>query len=128
MPVLLWRRYCCPTQKADGEISELERHIDMKTLIKRLLGITRLEQQLEASRIETAYLKGLLNERYTTDWKLTKDGKRRYRKVATKVLVNAWHTESESIEAMSDEKKELPHGLLYGTDTIVTGWEGIDEA
>ena len=40
----------------------------------------------------------LLEERYESAWKVRKDGKARYRKVATKVLVNAWVTESEPIE------------------------------
>ena len=40
----------------------------------------------------------LLEERYESAWKTRKDGKARYRKVATKVLVNAWVTESEPIE------------------------------
>ena len=36
-------------------------------------------------------------ERYESAWKVTKDGTKRYRKVATKVLVNAWITESERL-------------------------------
>ena len=43
-------------------------------------------------------LQRLLAERYESEWKLTKDGTRRYRKVATKVLVNAWVTESEPLD------------------------------
>jgi hypothetical protein len=86
----------------------------MKTLIKRLFGITRLENEIIGAhaeikamadvilttRTELDYYKGLVEERYETEWKITKDGKRRYRKIATKVLVNAWRTESESIEDM----------------------------
>ena len=105
----------------------------MKTLIKRLLGITRLENEIIGShaeikamadvilttRTELAYYKGLVQERYETEWKITKDGKRRYRKIATKVLVNAWHTESEPIEPLD--------GQLYGTDTVVTGIADANE-
>ena len=43
----------------------------------------------------------LLEERYESAWKVRKDGKARYRKVATKVLVNAWVTETEPIESHS---------------------------
>lgn len=89
----------------------------MKTLIAKWLGLATKEQvneawaesesnflKLTASRVEEArlraeeaYLRSLLNERYEGDWKVTKDGTKRYRKVATKVLVNAWVTESEPI-------------------------------
>jgi hypothetical protein len=95
----------------------------MKTLIKRLLGITRLENEIIGShaeikamadvilttRTELAYYKGLVEERYETEWKITKDGKRRYRKIATKVLVNAWHTESEPLrcDECGDENLHL---------------------
>jgi len=43
-------------------------------------------------------LQRLMAERYESEWKITKDGTRRYRKVATKVLVNAWITESEPLD------------------------------
>jgi hypothetical protein len=70
----------------------------MKTLIKKILGIHSIEEKLRVAEAEATYLKSLLNERYETEWKVRKDGKARYRKVATKVLVNAWHTESEPID------------------------------
>jgi len=97
----------------------------MKTLIKRLFGITKLEaeiKRLDSERINAElmvkYLRSQLDERYETEWKITKDGKRRYRRIATKVLVNAWHTESEPIEPLD--------GQLYGTNTVAelsNGWE-----
>ncbi len=43
-------------------------------------------------------LQRIMAERYESEWKITKDGTRRYRKVATKVLVNAWITESEPLD------------------------------
>ena len=43
-------------------------------------------------------LQRLMAERYESEWKVTKDGTRRYRKVATKVLANVWVTESEPLD------------------------------
>jgi len=62
-------------------------------------------------------LQRLMAERYESEWKVTKDGKKRYRKVATKVLVNAWVTESEPIEQ------------LHGTNTVVmeVDWSTLEE-
>jgi hypothetical protein len=102
----------------------------MKTLIKRLFGITALEEEikrLDSERIDAElmvkYLRSQLDERYETEWKITKDGKRRYRKIATKVLVNSWRTQSESIEDM--EMVILPppmplHGQLYGSNSVIS--------
>ena len=75
----------------------------------------------DAAQAEVAYLKGMLDERYESEWKITKDGTRRYRKVATKVLVNAWVTESEPIEP--------EHGQLHGTNTVVmeVDWSTLEE-
>lgn len=86
--------------------------------------INRIDTEREAALTEVTYLRGLLNERYESEWKVTKDGRKRYRKVATKVLVNAWVTESEPLEDM--EMVILPppeplDGQLYGTNTVVTG-------
>ena len=75
-------------------------------------------------------LQRLLAERYESEWKITKDGTKRYRKVATKVLVNAWVTESEPIHDMEMVILPTPdavHGQLYGTDTVVTGYADDDE-
>lgn len=68
--------------------------------MKRLMKWFGLVKADELARVqaEVTYLRSLLNERYETEWKVTKDGKRRYRRIATKVLVNAWITESEPIE------------------------------
>jgi hypothetical protein len=75
----------------------------------------------DAAQAEVAYLKGMLDERYESEWKITKDGTRRYRKVATKVLVNAWVTESEPIEP--------EHGQLHGTNTVVmeVDWSTLED-
>jgi hypothetical protein len=58
--------------------------------IKLRKEVERLSERLEG-------VNKLLEERYESTWKVRKDGKARYRKVATKVLVNAWITESEPI-------------------------------
>ena len=60
--------------------------------------INRIDTAHEAALAEVKYLKSKLDERYESEWKVTKDGTKRYRKVATKVLVNAWHTESEPLD------------------------------
>ena len=57
-----------------------------------------VDAEREAALIDVKYLRGLLAERYEGEWKVTKDGTKRYRKVATKVLVNAWVTESEPLD------------------------------
>lgn len=72
----------------------------------------------------------LPSKSFKTEWKVRKDGKRRYRKVAIKTVVNVWRTESEPIEDM--EMVVLPppepvHGQLYGTNTVVTGYPDDDE-
>ena len=54
--------------------------------------------ELETTLHELAYYKNRVDARYETEWKVTKDGTKRYRKVATKVLVNAWVTESEPLD------------------------------
>lgn len=59
--------------------------------------LVRVDDEREAALVEVKYLQGLLAERYEGEWKVTKDGRKRYRKVATKVLVNAWVTESEPL-------------------------------
>jgi hypothetical protein len=61
----------------------------------------------DAAQAEVAYLKGMLDERYESEWKITKDGTRRYRKVATKVLVNAWVTESEPFDLQAEYMHKL---------------------
>lgn len=72
---------------ASGESTEKELHSEL----------LRIDSEKEAALAEVRYLKALLNERYEGDWKVSKNGRTRYRKVATKVLVNAWVTESEPI-------------------------------
>ena len=52
-------------------------------------------------------LQRLMAERYESEWKVTKDGTRRYRKVATKVLVNAWVTESEPIDFHGEYMRKM---------------------
>jgi hypothetical protein len=64
-------------------------------------------------------LQRLMAERYESEWKVTKDGTRRYRKVATKVLVNAWVTESEPI----DPHAEYMRKLQMEEDGIQVVWE-----
>ena len=59
--------------------------------------INRIDTEREQAVAEAKHLKSLLDERYESAWKITKDGRKRYRKVATKVLVNAWVTESEPL-------------------------------
>ena len=56
------------------------------------------QHMYEEAQASANYLRGLLHERYESEWKTTKDGTKRYRKVATKVLVNAWVTESEPLD------------------------------
>jgi hypothetical protein len=71
--------------------------------------VEKLHNELIGANAELTYLRGLLAERYVGEWKVTKDGTKRYRKVATKVLVNAWVTESEPIEtckSMAESKCE----------------------
>jgi hypothetical protein len=77
----------------------------MKKLIKRLLGITKLEEELAASQAEadrlSSLIKGheeMLNARFEGEWKTTKDGRRRYRKVKTVILADIWRTESVPVD------------------------------
>lgn len=59
--------------------------------------LNEADSKREQLQVELDYLKGLMNEVHYTPWKLRKDGKARYRRVATKVLMNSWSTESEPI-------------------------------
>ena len=93
--------------------------------------INRIDTEREAALTEVNYLKGLLNARYESEWKLTKDGTRRYRKVATKVLADRWITESQPIEqCIPCPGGGVPlHGQLFGTDTVVMDidWSTLEE-
>lgn len=53
------------------------------------------EQLAAANRELSAELVGA---RYETEWRISKDGTKRYRKVAVKMIVNRWRTESFPIE------------------------------
>ena len=64
----------------------------------------------------------LLEERYESAWKVRKDGKARYRKVATKVLVNAWVTETEPIVwATAQALPQLTWELIAGNSPATHG-------
>lgn len=56
-----------------------------------------VKQRLHDAETELANLKASLEAVWITEWKTTKDGKRRYRKVARKMVVNRWTTESEEL-------------------------------
>ena len=71
-------------------------------------------QQLRDAEFELEALKALMAERFFGDWKVTKDGTRRYRKVASKVLVNSWITESEPLD--DKEMVILPPPENWATD------------
>ena len=57
-----------------------------------------LQHELACVKAERDRLSAMLTETHTTEWRVTKDGKRRYRRHASKVLVNAWITESEPLQ------------------------------
>lgn len=69
-------------------LSELDSHVER---------IAKLEAQLLYADSILDSINSQLNERYEGEWKLSKDGTKRYRKVATKVLVNRWKTESQPL-------------------------------
>ena len=82
----------------------------IESLLCRLMGVVpaidlqaskqetqAVKQRLRDVEFELEALKALMAERFVGDWKVTKDGTRRYRKVASKVLVNSWITESEEL-------------------------------
>ena len=85
-------------QSLGSLIAEI-REFDMESVEAELVTeIRKLDTAHEAALAEVKYLKSVLDERYESEWRITKDGTKRYRKVATKVLVNAWHTESEPLD------------------------------
>lgn len=70
-------------------------------------------QQLDVSRANKE------GARYETPWKLTKDGTRLYRKVAVKMVVNKWTTESRPY----DSQAEHLHKLQMEEDGVQIVWE-----
>jgi len=84
--------------------------------------LNECDTKREMLQMELDYLKGLMNETYYTEWKITKDGKRRYRKVATKVLTNCWRTQSESIEDIPMVKLKKPIQLFQSSYDLSDGY------
>lgn len=89
-----------------------------------------VRQRMAEVQIELDCLKSQLAHVYYGEWKVTKNGKKRYRKVASRFIATGWTTQSESIEPM--EMVVLPppdavHWQLHGTDTVVTGYADDDE-
>ena len=68
----------------------------------------------EMLQAELDALKATMREVHYTPWKIRKDGKARYRKVATKYLANAWITESEPI--VTQEEYAADHEMMGACD------------
>jgi hypothetical protein len=102
--------------------------------------LVRLESALKIVTLEAECYRYDMAERYETPWKVTKDGKRRYRKVATKVLSNKWRTESEPIAPMglgsvplkkcrlpiAEIVRDLHHEVMAETVLMDVDWSTLD--
>lgn len=62
-------------------------------------------------------LKRQMDERYETAWRLTKDGTRQYRRVATKVLTNRWSTESVPVGVPLQKARALDADEQWDRET-----------
>lgn len=79
----------------------------IESLIGRLLGVVpaielkvsqqetkALRQRMADVQAELDYIKGQLSHTHLGEWKVTKDGTKRYRKVATRFIATKWTTVS----------------------------------
>lgn len=79
----------------------------IESLIGRFLGVVpaielkvsqqetkAVRQRMADVQAELDYIKGQLSHTYEGEWKVTKDGTKRYRKVATRFIATKWTTVS----------------------------------
>ena len=114
----------------NGESVEnrLQRKLDIRT--KELRAAYNLMHQARGEREVLRERLVSMTRAIPGEWKLTKDGCKRYRKWEYPHSRSIWRPESESIDDM--EMVILPppdavHGQLYGTDTVITGYADDDE-
>jgi uncharacterized membrane-anchored protein YhcB (DUF1043 family) len=85
----------------------------IESLIGRFLGVVpaielqvsrqetkAVRQRMADVQAELDCIKAQISHTYEGEWKVTKDGRKRYRKVTTKVLANRWRTESEMLPSI----------------------------